>query len=288
MQGFTVVVFGILVAYSDDYFENSLHEFNSILRMLSLKHKLIVVFNSNTLASKYDLLPVENSDFDFVLGTNQMHEFSGWSEGLEFVKDKYNNLFNNSSYIFANDTLCHHRKFTYFHRLIFTIASYLALSAKKPKIAGEIYSNGNHFIYDNVKFDCWISSYFFAINNHAMHLIEFNILPQKELINHYLLGGHDERYFFSEALDKCLKTHILNNLFHGGWYKSQPLDESNKDFFYGKARSILAEFSLSSKAHSNKIEFVDTHFLNKLFHKWIPVKIKNLVILLAVGSTNRL
>jgi len=96
MQGFTVMVFGILVAYSDDYFENSLHEFNSILRMLSRKHKLIVVFNSNTLASKYDLLPVESSDFDFVLGTNQMHEFSGWSEGLEFVKHKYNNLFNNS------------------------------------------------------------------------------------------------------------------------------------------------------------------------------------------------
>ncbi len=100
-------------------------------------------------------------------------------------------------------------------------------------------------------------------------------MPDSNVLNKYLVGGHDEKYFFSNLMDLTLKRHLLNWLFHGGWYKSESLNQINKDRFYCKARSILAEFNLSSKAHEKKIGLIDTYFLIKKINK-IRFKLQSL------------
>lgn len=261
------MIFGILVVYSEDYLTQSLLEFNRILKLTARKYRLIVVLNNHNLANKLNSIEISHIDFDFVLGSNRLHEFSGWSEGLDFIKEKYVNSYKESEYIFCNDTFCQHRTYTFFHRLIFSACCSLSFLSNKPSIAGEVNSFGKDFEFNHLKFNTWVSSYFFAVNKHAMNLLNFDILPSNQVVNDYLIGGYDEKHFFSDAMDLTLKKHLLSWLFYGGWYKSQALSQRNAESLYCKARSIIAEFSLSSKAHANKIDFLDTYFLIKLINK---------------------
>ncbi|MBX9676895.1 MAG: hypothetical protein K2V71_09875 [Methylotenera sp.] len=261
------MIFGILVVYSEDYLTRSLLEFNKILKLTARKYKLIVVLNNHSLPNKLSCIEASHIDFEFVLGTNRLHEFSGWSEGLDFIKEKYVDYYKESEYVFCNDTFCQHRTYTIFHRFIFSACCSLSFISNRPKIAGEVNSFGKDFEFNHLKFNTWVSSYFFAVNKHAMNLLRFDILPSNQLVSDYLLGGHDEKYFFSDVMDLTLKKHLLHWLFHGGWYKSESLSQSNAESLYYKARSIIAEFSLSSKAHANKIDFVDTYFFIKKINK---------------------
>ena len=132
------MVFGILVVYSEDYFIESLIEFNKILKLTMRKYKLVVVFNNNKLLDKLNQYPIQNITFDIVEGSNQYHEFSGWSEGLSFIKTKYIADYEDAGYVFCNDTLCHHRTYTFLQSLVFSICCNVALISNNPSIAGEI------------------------------------------------------------------------------------------------------------------------------------------------------
>lgn len=268
------MVFGILVVYSDSYFIRSLIEFNRILRLSKRRYKLIVVFNNQCLADQFNSNKSHNIEYDYVLGSNELHEFSGWNEGLDFVRNKYANYYHDAGYVYCNDTICHHRVYTFFHTLILSVCCNLALISNKPKIAGDVHSTGKDFTFNEIKFNSWVSTYFFVINKHAMKLFNFDILPTKEVLNKYLLGGHDENHFFSESLDSTLRERFLYDLFHGGWHKSESLSHANQNKFYCKARSIIAEFNLSSKAHSNKVEFIDTYFIIKMYSKLLNKKLR--------------
>jgi hypothetical protein len=142
-------------------------------------------------------------------------------------------------------------------------------------MAGEVNSFGKDFKFNYSTFNTWVSSYFFSINQPAINLIKFDILPSSDVVNKYLVGGNNEKYFFANSMDLTLKEHLLKWLFHGGWYKSERLNQDNKDRFYYKARSIIAEFSLSAKAHANNIIFLDVYFLIKLFNE-IKFKVSKL------------
>ena len=107
-----------------------------------------------------------------------------------------------------------------------------------------------------------------------MKLFNFDILPTKELLSKYLIGGDDENNFFSESMDSTLRERFLYELFHGGWHKSESLSKSNHNKFYCKARSIIAEFNLSSKAHLNKVDFIDTYCIIKIGSKLLNKRLR--------------
>lgn len=268
------MVFGILVVYSENYFAEALIEFHKILKLTSSQYKLIVVINNTVLAEKYKTFPVQHIKFEVVFGSNIFHEFSGWQEGLDFIKNNHSDLYNESGYIFANDTLCKHRKYTPLHPLLFAICSYSVLISSKPKMAGQCLSESEEIDFNDVRFNIFIATYFFTLNRQAIKLMDYKVMPTQELINQYLVGGHCEESFFTEKLSMVLKNRQLNILFNGLWYKSEKLNQNNKEFLYCKARSNLAEMYLSSKAHSNKIKFIDTYLLiklmNRIFNK-IPI-----------------
>lgn len=94
------IVFGILVVYSDDYFVKSIVEFNKILKLINRRYKLIVVFNKN-IPEKTSRSQIDEIDLDFVRGSNHLHEFSAWDEGLNFVKNNYLNDYTQSEFIFC-------------------------------------------------------------------------------------------------------------------------------------------------------------------------------------------
>ena len=261
------MIFGILVVFSEEYFIDSLSEFGRVLKLTARPYKIIVVFNNHDLAEKYPTESTKGINYDSVIGSNQFHEFSGWNEGLDFIKLQYASQYQKSHFVFCNDTFCQHRTYTFFHRLIFSASCTLSFFARNPTIAGEVNSFGEDFEFNNCTFSTWVSSYFFSINQSAINLLKFNILPSSNVINTYLVGGHEEKLFFSNSMDLKLKRHLLNWLFLGGWYKSESLNQINKDRFYCKARSILAEFNLSSNAHEKKIGLIDTYFLIKKFNK---------------------
>lgn len=259
------MVFGILVVYTESYFLSSLREFEKVLKLISSDYKVVVVLNNSDLREKINVFMEDGTDY--ILGSNSFYEFSGWDEGLTFIKENYFDSYKDSGYVFCNDTFCHHRTYTFIHSLALSFSSRFALSSSKPTIAGEVNSIGKSFEFNNIKLDSWVSSYFFSVNNLAMKLLDFEVLPTNEVVNKYLVGGAVEEDFFSEAMDSTLKRHLLHWLFHGGWYRSEPLNSNNMKFFYYKARSIIAEYNLSSKAYKNNLVFIDTYYLIKLINK---------------------
>lgn len=261
------MIYGILVVYSEDYFADALVEFNKILRLTSSQYKLIVVFNNILLSNKVNTFQINHIDFETVIGTNQFHEFSGWMDGLSFLKEKYKTQYKQSGYIFANDTFCKHRTYTIFHRLLFSFCSSLAVVSRKPKIAGEILKICVEIDFNGMRFDSFIPTYFFSLNQSAMRLFEFNLLPNENLVNGYLTGGDDEKYFFSEKMPAVLKKHMTYMLFEGGWHNRGDLNEKNVNLIYSKAKCFLAEFNLSANVYSNQIDIIDTYYLIKILNK---------------------
>ena len=269
------MVFGILVVYSEDYFIESLIEFNKILKLTMRKYKLVVVFNNDKLMDNISQHSIRDMKFDIVLGTNQFHEFSGWNEGLSFISNRYVADYEDAGYVFCNDTLCHHRVYTFIHRLIFSICCNVALISNKPAISGELTPPISFFEFNNVKFNSWIATYFFVINKQAMGFMKNKLLPNKEIIDKYLLGGHNQNYFFSEDMPENLKNQLLNWLFKGGWHKSGTLNKNNKDIFYNKARSIIVEITFSSEIYAKKLKIIDTYYLIRLYSKALPEKLRS-------------
>lgn len=264
------MVYGILVVYSEDYFIESLIEFNKILKLTMRKYKLVVVFNDNKLANNITRFPIQGIEFEIVLGSNQYHEFSGWNEGLCFISNKYATDYEDAGYVFCNDTLCHHRTYAFIHRIIFSVCCNLALVSNKPAVAGELTPPISFFEFNNVKFNSWIATYFFVINKQAMRFMKNKLLPNKEIIDKYLLGGDNQNSFFSGVMHENLKNQLLYWLFKGGWHKSEALNKNNKDFFYNKARSIITEITFSSEIYAQKIKFINTYYLIRLYSKAIP------------------
>ena len=241
-----------LVVYSEDYFIESLIEFNKILKLTMRKYKLVVVFNNKKLLDKLNQYPIQNIKFDIVEGSNQYHEFSGWSEGISFMKNKYIADCEDAGYVFCNDTLCHHRTYTFMHSLVFSVCCNLALISNKPSIAGEITPPIAFFEFNNVNFNAWIATYFFVINKQAMTLMRNNLLPNKDVIDKYLLGGENQNYFFSKHMHENLKNQLLHWLFNGGWHKSEGLNKNNKDFFTIKLGQLLLKFILIQRFTQKK------------------------------------
>jgi len=260
------MLYGILVVYSENYLVKSINEFKNVLNLTARKHKIIIILNNPELESELKKLTIKN--FDYLLGSNNFHEFGGWSEGLKYIKKKYLNDYQNSDYIFCNDTFCHHRPFNNFHRLIFSYSSTIAFLSKKPKVAGELHSTEKLFDFNNIAFKTWVSSYYFAVNKSAMQLMQYEVILDIDTIDQYLHGGIKEELFFTDKMDPYLKKYLLDWLFYGGWYKSARLKNNNKYLFYKKAMSILAEFLLSSNLHKNKIGLIDTYYLIRLIDKF--------------------
>jgi len=185
-------------------------------------------------------------------GSNSNCDFSGFQEGLDMLNNR--NL-RYSQYVFCNDTVLAHRRFTYLRYVLFRMSIKFCQSG----VIGFYNSFGRSYALSGIPADGWLSTYLFCMNVEALSFIHWRV-DFGPIVDAYVVGGTDEKAFFSRELDYFLRGHLCNWLFEGGWYKSEKLNSLNSDMFKVKAKAILSEKFLSSKFIESKIKLNDVFF----------------------------
>ena len=236
---------GFILVFNKSYYEESIYKFDELIKLTTKKSLCIVISNNPNLQKPVDF------DGAFLSGDNSSYEFSGWQKGLEHFMRR-NHSKNVKAYIFANDTFCHHHKYNFVKRKMYADAfKKLIRNHEAPVLAGRITSFGQSFSINDVTLNEWVSTYIFGITQQAMRSIEYNICPRDKELEKYFGTMENEDCFFSDGMNSALKTHLTSWLFGGEglkppWYKSEPLNDINRDGFAKKSRSILREKLLTA------------------------------------------
>lgn len=239
-------VVGLLVVYYEDYFTSAVTRFESLLAKLSDDYLLIIISNNTTLSSS------NCSDHSLWLeGDNSLREFSAWDKGLVYCRD-HQLLADNGLLVLANDTFCHHNHFGLVTRRIFTSA-FRALLRKpsEPIIAGEVHSFGHNFQILGKSSSSWVSTYLFGMTTELFRRLG-RLTPESGLDSFFT--GQSEHDFIGGPISKHLAEHIQRWLFSpeqkNSWYRAGHLNQSNRNSYIGKAKSILCEKFLSAEVNA--------------------------------------
>jgi|KBSMisStaDraftv2_1062788.scaffolds.fasta_scaffold133001_2 hypothetical protein len=220
-----------------------------------LVRRRVLVLNRPDLTSELDL---DRSTWEIVLGTNTHGEFSGWQEGLARLGEPERGV------IFMNDTVTTHRRFTH-ARAAALLGTLRSLDG--PALVG--FLDRGKGVYDyriaGVRFDCWASTYCFALSRSALGLLE-NKLFEPDFVDRVVPGGLDESTFFSE-LSPDMERVLRFVLFEGGWYRAQRLTPENTAQLRLKGRCIVAELFLSARCSQIGIDLRDPFSTYRLYRR---------------------
>lgn len=109
-----IKVIGILVCFYPKKNCKAIEEFSDILLKTSTNAKLILIHNASSPLPPHISQKID----DVTFGSNSDWEFSGWDEGVEYIKNNLS-IDDNDKLIFANDTFCHHRAFNAYNIFFF-------------------------------------------------------------------------------------------------------------------------------------------------------------------------
>lgn len=221
-----------------------------------LVRRRVLVLNRPELASELDL---DRSAWEIVVGTNTHGEFSGWQEGLARLAEPERGV------IFLNDTVTTHRRFTH-ARAAALLGTLRSLDG--PALVG--FLDRGTGVYDyriaGVPFDCWASTYCFALSRSALTLLGGKLF-EPDFVDRVVPGGLDESTFFSE-LSPDMERVLRFVLFEGGWYRAQRLTARNTAQLRLKGRCIVAELFLSARCSQLGIDLRDPFSTHRLYY-WL-------------------
>ena len=211
------------------------------LHRISASKRLIVVNNKELFGS--GALDSYQGGWEQIQGSNSAAEFSGWQEGLTYLDQ--NETYD--LYIFANDTVVTHRRYTWIRHFAFQYQI-----RKSTPCIGFINTSSINFKIEEVQFNRWISTYLFCLSNEVLHTIKRRI-DNSESVKKYITESLHEDHFFAPGLCRNLHRHLTNWLFRGKWYASQALTADTQAFFQRKALAILNEKYLSASLISHGV-----------------------------------
>ena len=250
---------GILVLWSDSYFDKAVNGFLDLL--FSVDKSALAIFVKNN----HDLPDVNSKNAITLNGSNSYAEFSGWQEGIEEV---FRLNLKPKQVIFANDTFCNHHPWNWFRRRIYADTFKKQNKSAYPSIAGWKSSSKEPFFFEGIEIDSWISTFLFSLNDEALRAIKWEICPTQDWADQYILGGVDENFFFSSKMDPRLVHHLklwlfnTKEMFH--WYRAEKLNEKNTEQMKRKSNAILGEKKLSSLCEVKDVK--KYHFQDHLIY----------------------
>ena len=180
-----------------------------------------------------------------VPGNNLAREFSGWDEGFRALGPDGRA----SVLLFVNDTFAAHRRIRLARR--WRIARWIrhVSSSGRPEMFGAFDSFGKTpgtWLFGAL--DKYISSYLFGMNPDAARLL-FPLTAIDPELERLLAAEYSTGGLFTEELPQAFRRRIEDWLFTvGNWRNAAALSPANFAFFRLKAKSILYEYALTSRA----------------------------------------
>lgn len=253
--------YAILVCYYGEYYKKSLRTFEELLKQsFGNDFEILVVFNST-------YPEVETNKHLSIQGSNSGWEFSGWDEGVKYLERRYQ-LNDSDTLIFANDTFCQHRKFTFINKYIFSKA--FRNIRFKRNLVGDINSLSEKFCLAGLVGQSWISTYLFGSNYYNIKLLmPFDSVGSDAVLSKLVTINDNELHISNSS--KNITLH-LTSWFLGnseGWYKKEGVDNT---LLLKKVDAVINEKLFSLKALVKEIQ-IESVYENKLY--WFLRKAQN-------------
>lgn len=249
------MLYGIMLAYYEDYHESAIREFNILLKKIDSNSKLIIVSNNKDLNSKY------------ILGDNKNWEFSGWDKALEEISS----IKDTDSVIFANDTFMYNNPYgklkAFFIEKVFKY-TYLK-NHSKPKIilAGSTSGLESKYSICNLQADYWVSTYLFLVSGKLINKLGKRISIDQDTLDK-LVVLENKKFIFDDSISLNMQEHLQDWLYpelgsKSSWYKAHDVSDEVK---IKKVKTILNEKYLSAFCCSHDGEIIDIN-PKKLFFR---------------------
>lgn len=239
-------VIGVLVCYYPGYRKKAINKFLSILNALTNNYKLVVVNNDNSIdKEKYSCLDSIHHEID---GSNRSWEFSAWDEGILYLRE--NELISDSDIIiFANDTFCYHRIFSFYNKWLF-VNAFKTLFSNEGLFVGEICQLPFSYTIFGLRANSWISTYLFGVRYKDLPSLEPFDKVGRVINLPELIKIVDKKVLISKSSPEiCM--HLSNWLFPSvgehGWYKAKH-GNLGSDLAFNKLKAIVNEKLLSAQA----------------------------------------
>lgn len=260
------MTYGIILLYYKNYTHRALTTFKSLLDSIDKNHNIIIVSNN----SEIEKINIPNAVW--ITGDNTQAEFSGWTAGLKFIKEKKDN----DTYIFANDTFCHHNPWGRYEQLMFQRAfkKIVYKNRKKPFkcLSGTTQGTKKQFTLVNLPFQRWVSSYLFLITRPLLIDFKDSLYMESKIIEKMIFTKNNHIEFSEQYISIDLSSHIQSWLFpaagQNGWYNSN-ISLEKKTF---KVQSILNEKYISAFAKNRNAKIIEVDIIKKIRLKISPLK----------------
>jgi hypothetical protein len=245
VRRFFVVLVGYTLSKSERA-TNLCNRLGLILRLQGYKMEKIFIDNS----SSKEFSP--SYGWETVLGSNSFAEFSGYQEGLNYIRETYT-LAATDVCLFVNDTINSHRKFSILRE--FHLARML-ISLPKYSFGGYIESCGwTGFSIRSRSIPEWISTYTFALDAQSLSKLDYRI-EHRELFESIEIDSLSHRMSSSYSVSEPLRHHILKWLSED-WYNAKPISLWDSEKLKLKIACILNEKFLSAICLEKSINFID-------------------------------
>ena len=185
--------------------------------------------------------------WEIVRGSNELAEFSGWQEGLDYLGTDSDRV------IFLNDTVTTHRLLTIGRKLSMVKAFQTASGAS---IVGKMDFTKGFFELAGLQLGSWISTFCFMLTSAALRRMNYRLYDPESTDSCVPGGLLEDRFFANMSPD--LERHLRHLLFEGGWYASEPLSSSNNQRMKFKARCVVAEKTLSARCFRLQVTVIDS------------------------------
>lgn len=260
-----IKVIGVLVCYYPKYKKRAIHDFLDILKNISLNYNLLVVNNNENINNTSDdCFSYINYEIN---GSNNAWEFSAWDEGVEYLRE--NKLISEEDIIiFANDTFCHHRIFTFYNKWIFSRA-FNKLASHDKLFVGELCKLPFYYVIFGLNANSWISTYLFGIRCKDLPTIEpFDKVGQIKDVSQSIRIIKNNIFLSDSSAEICahLSRWLFPSMYKHGWYKAKAgmVDDG---LLFNKLKAIVNEKLLSAQAVNRGLTMYDVYqckFLSKL------------------------
>ena len=187
-------------------------------------------------------------------GDNFAREFSAWDLAYNALDDK-----NGADVVLCvNDTFAAHRRVRMVRRLRIARWLHIVAQSDNPEMFGQLdpfEAVPIEWIFGELSI--YVSSYLFGLNPTAAQLL-FPLTAIDADIDTLLNSHFSAAGLFSLALPAGQRKRVEDWLFTpGNWRNAAPLSPENFKFFRLKAKSILYEYALTSRARSAGIGVSD-------------------------------
>jgi len=243
-------VIAVLVSFYPQYLSESVCRLKGMLDKVSDNSMLVLVCNSSKVLS--DSSAFKDKVDHILSGSNSAWEFSGWDEGYKYISEK-ENLNDDDTFIFANDTFCHHRSFTGYNKAFFT---YSFKHLRKNIIVGDTDDLGKPFTILGYQSRNWVSTYLLGCKKEVLDkILPFNRFGSQEFNSLFRQKNLDE--FCLPETSENMNVHLSQ------WIKryKNKVDKNliSSDYKIMKLRAVINEKLISAIASSNSISIVSVY-----------------------------